>query len=481
MAQGVYPIQESPLHLNRTLSEMVADRLTKANAVAQEQKNPYVGQRELEALLMDKLKNKYYGREKESEIGLRGAQAHHLNTESQYIPLDSMVKANTSLRGNSRFGKSYEFMKALNAMDIGSRSAWIAQHQVEWNQMLSDVSSGNSANGGNLDNNNQYAENMIMQEMQKLNAGRQPLSAQGIPASNMQQAGQLGQGSPLGSSIATHLSNEMNNPNQPKPSLATSMMNTLPIEDQPKSDDPDIAAAQELTQKARFSSNASQTQQIQDMSLLNATRKSNTAANNNRADGAKVLDLFLKESRTPENIDKFKNVAEHYSGQSGQWKASLESQLPESMQSDAYKDYIWYTTQFQKAVTSTVKQMEKLNGDQRQITSLNQLTDVLHDPKLGGKGALKTFNDAIGTLQDMSTAIFKASEIPQAKGIYKRMYGLPDKYKEYVPSSERESSDSDMIKVKVNGKEEKIHRSQLEDLKRDAAKANITVEVGAEE
>lgn len=83
MVQGVYPVLDSPLKLSQTMSEMVRDRLTRSQAAEQEAKNPYVGQRELEALLMDKLKNKYYGREKESEIGLRGAQAGHLGSETQ--------------------------------------------------------------------------------------------------------------------------------------------------------------------------------------------------------------------------------------------------------------------------------------------------------------------------------------------------------------------------------------------------------------
>lgn len=82
MAQGIYPIQESPLNLSKTLSEMVADRYTRAQAMAQEQKNPYIGQRELEALIADKLKNKWYEPNIRSEIGLRGAQAGHLGEET---------------------------------------------------------------------------------------------------------------------------------------------------------------------------------------------------------------------------------------------------------------------------------------------------------------------------------------------------------------------------------------------------------------
>lgn len=66
----------------QSYADLIAARLNKSKAEEQEQKNPYVGQRELEALLMDRLKNKWYEPNIRSEIGSRGAQANLANEEA---------------------------------------------------------------------------------------------------------------------------------------------------------------------------------------------------------------------------------------------------------------------------------------------------------------------------------------------------------------------------------------------------------------
>lgn len=73
---GIWGEPHNPIDAGvRTYGDLITAQLNKSKANEQEAKNPYVGQRELEALLMDRLKNKWYEPNIKSEIGSRNAQA----------------------------------------------------------------------------------------------------------------------------------------------------------------------------------------------------------------------------------------------------------------------------------------------------------------------------------------------------------------------------------------------------------------------
>lgn len=82
-----FPVLKSPLNLSQTLSEAIADRYTRANAVKQEKLNPYVSDTARADLAKKILENEWYGKDKASEIGLRGATGRHYaeeDTNSRY-------------------------------------------------------------------------------------------------------------------------------------------------------------------------------------------------------------------------------------------------------------------------------------------------------------------------------------------------------------------------------------------------------------
>lgn len=449
-------------------------RAQAAAAAKQEALNPNVAREQLADILKKEIENKYAPRDKEAtikgqelanqylpqekdtEAQLRRSQSRHLNAQSDYIPLDSFIKANDSLRANSRFGKNYEFIRSINAMDSGPRAAWIAQHQDEWNQRLSDLASDQSGSGS-TSNNDSIAEAILKNELLKISKNFNPnvsnsniSNANAITRANQDQnkydqTHNIAQ--PNVAPSGTPLPNTGNAPvtNNRSP-IQESIAKTLPVEDQPKSNDPDIQQAQNDLNKAKFSSTRSQTEQIRDMGLINASLKNSSAANKSRVDGAKVTENFLKNLRTPENIKILKNVAK-MSGQTGAASRKVQEYLPAALQSDAYKDYLYYEREIVPTFSNLIKQMEKLNGDQRQRAELNKMTNILYSPELGEKDAIKAFNRSIANLQDMSHSIFDSVEIPGAKGVFKRSYNLPDKYKEYIPPNEKKtSSKSDLDK-----------------------------------
>lgn len=401
--------------------------------------------------IYQQLVNKYTPEDYETTFANRRANTRLENLRSDFLPLEKYVDANNSLSKSSRSGGSYEFLKALNAMPAVQRGSWIAEHQDEYNQMLADASQGSS--GGESTRQN-VLQDLIFKEIQKRtgynpqNVSSSVTTTQSNQSMDQPDIKQMVQPSPQQTQSYKDMQrNQVGQQQIPRtgpqsPVQSSVMQHVLPAEDRPKSDDPDIQKAQQDLNKAKFSSSQDQNDRIRDVGLMNVNRKLNSSFNNNRADGAKVFDNFLKNVRTPENLERFRNVAK-LSGQTGEIERWVESKLPASMQSQAYKDFNWYQDEFQSAVTSTIKQMEKLNGDQKQIAALKALTSILYSPNLGTEDSIKAFNEGIRTLQQMSKSIFDSSEIPGSKGLYKRMYDLPDVYDNYVPLKADSKSDID--------------------------------------
>lgn len=409
-----------------------------AAAAEQEAKNPYVGQRELEALLMDQQKNKWYAPNIQSEIGLRGAQTNLANVNAQFTPLDSYSKAAAALRTSSRQERATDWIRAVELLPVKDRGNYLAQHAAEYQQAIADLSGNNTASGGAPQN---PMEQALMNEVQKQSGYSAPSTSGGrMPMPTQQQSMQPNQMLNSNPNVEANLS--------PARNIENAVMNTLPPEDRPPSNDPDIKAAQDKLNQARFSATPDQAKQLADYGTMNSIRGLNTQYQNGRADGAKVLELFLRDMRTPDNIARIQSAAKE-AGNLSKWERHVQSLLPASMQSQSYKDLLWFEDTFQNGVTNTVKQMEKLNGDKTSIARLEQLSKILYDSRLGSKDALKTFNESIRTLQKMSDSVFDASEPKYAKGIYKRMYGLPSEYDNYIPGESTKTNEPSLADNKA--------------------------------
>lgn len=83
---------------------------------------------------------------KQAQTPYLQANTERLKQETQFLPLDTLIKAQQSAQQGSRFGGAYQLSKALQTMSPAARQLWIAQHQAEYNQMLNDLGDKNSAN-----------------------------------------------------------------------------------------------------------------------------------------------------------------------------------------------------------------------------------------------------------------------------------------------------------------------------------------------
>ena len=460
-----FPVLKSPLNLSQTLSEAIADRYTRANAVKQEKLNPYVSDTAKADLAHKILENQYYGRDKESEINQRTANSRHLNVESDFIPVESYIKANNSLRANSRFGTTHELVKLLNTMDPAERAAWRSQHPAEWAELLNDSANGISSNG-KTNNNDNEAEQILKNELRRIQAGNinRPAMTNNIMPStqsmnsnahmNTDNMSRHDLVSRANADQATYdqknnipnnqsiISNQNANPRIP---LNQAVVGTLPIENQPTSNDPLVADVQQKLNNRIFETTPNQAEQLKNAAIQTSLLKSTSAFNKGRLEGAKVAEIWLQENRTPKIMDRIRNTAE-FAGQWGQKRAAVEAHLPESLQSQAFKDSKWFHKEFVPNMSNVIKQMEKLTGDQKQRQELHDMMDILTDPDLGPKGALQAFNRAVESLQTMSDSIFSAVENKDTKGFFKKMYGLPPKkYDEYIPSEDKQPASGKSI------------------------------------
>lgn len=83
---------------------------------------------------------------KQAQIPYLQANTEKLNQEAQFMPLETLMKAQQSAQQGSRFGGAYQLSKGLQAMSPAARQLWISQHQDEYNQMLLDLGNQSSNN-----------------------------------------------------------------------------------------------------------------------------------------------------------------------------------------------------------------------------------------------------------------------------------------------------------------------------------------------
>lgn len=126
--------------------------------------------------------------ETRARIPLLGAQTSLTNEQAQYLPLETLIKAQQANQSSNRFGQSYQLAKTLSEMSPAARSTWIANNQSSYNEMLANI-----ANGKN--NQESFITPQIMQKyfpgLQSQQSGNQQMqqAPQQMPGTQMQQPG----------------------------------------------------------------------------------------------------------------------------------------------------------------------------------------------------------------------------------------------------------------------------------------------------
>lgn len=82
----------------------------------------------------------------QGKIPQEQASANLSNVTAQYMPLDSLVKAQMAVNSNQRFGAAYQLQQMLSRMPPASRATWEAQNQGQYNDMLATIGNSGTAN-----------------------------------------------------------------------------------------------------------------------------------------------------------------------------------------------------------------------------------------------------------------------------------------------------------------------------------------------
>lgn len=291
--------------------------------------------------------NQWYAPNMQADIGLKGANTRNVNENTRLMPLDTLIKAQTASQQSSRFGASYEMARALNAMDPAARSAWIAQNQEPYNQMIADL--------GNKQNTNLITPQILGQYfpgMQMPNQQPNPMGGIAAPPPGMPpQPGGMQPTQP-----------GQPNPGAPAAGLAAPMPPTAP------------AIPLGNQQVGRFKpSTPEQVAQVQTASEMAANNKLTTAATRRQMEGAVQVQKIVND---PGVINQAEN-ASMYAGARGRGKVALDALSQKNPA--AYEDYKAFTKTTMVLLENRIKTLDQMGGTDKQREELHGLYNKAMD------------------------------------------------------------------------------------------------------
>ncbi len=117
---------------------------------------------------------------KQAQTPYLQAQTAKTNQATQLAPLESLIKVQQANQAGSRFGGAYQLSKALSELSPPVRTAWIAEHQAAYNQMLTTL--------GNQENSSILNPNLISQFLPVLVKSNISSSSNQLPSPSNFQA-----------------------------------------------------------------------------------------------------------------------------------------------------------------------------------------------------------------------------------------------------------------------------------------------------
>ena len=167
------PQQANPLGIGLTTGQNLYQQGINNRSLAQANQQALQGQALANALAQLKLNLAPQTLEadlayKQAQVPYLQANTQKLNQETQLAPLASLIKVQQTNQSGSRFGGAYQLAKALSELSPPVRTAWIAEHQDAYNQMLSNL--------GNKDNPTLLTPNVVKQFLPVINGNMDNLS-----------------------------------------------------------------------------------------------------------------------------------------------------------------------------------------------------------------------------------------------------------------------------------------------------------------
>lgn len=189
--------------LNQYLPQSEQERVLAAQLANQKSQAelPYAGPQAQANVGLTNAQAGYYGQEakwlgprSQAEIGLQNAQAGYYGKETEFLPFKYAIDMANTQRMANRFGPAFDLAKTLQAMPQATRSAWIAQNQEAYNQMMADMANGVQQRGAgmgllNPDFINQYLPGALPSSQNNSLFNSALSNAQANPTANLFSAG----------------------------------------------------------------------------------------------------------------------------------------------------------------------------------------------------------------------------------------------------------------------------------------------------
>lgn len=375
----------------------------------------------------------WYGPKAQSDIGLQGAQAGKMRTETQFMPLEYAIKGAQAANSQDRFGGSYQLSKTLMTMSPSGRDEFRAQNPGAWNQMLTDL--GNKA----VDQKKGAGANVLEGQLKKFFPGSDESMA--IPANKYQalSAGANGQGiqaqlNPQG------LQQALQQPAQQGQIPLNERLNQMQSSQQVA---PQLSADQELANVVpnakEFRSTPANEETQKNISEYTVNDKMISPLQKKRRDSAITMEAWYAPNQK-EYAAKIKNAAD-YAGLVGSGKRVSDEWLNKNQNKVA--DYDWYMNVFAPNSANQIKMMEQMGATDYQRKELNDMIKVMGDIKSNPTRAIAGVNNFMKTMQDVSDAVMVGAE-PVHKGVTRKFAGIPKlegNYVEGVPSITKQQTE----------------------------------------
>lgn len=185
-----------------------------------------------------------------------------------------------------------------------------------------------------------------------------------------------------------------------------------PVTDQPVAASPPPAAAP-------YDQTPKQTAAQELVNLNMANRDSITNQQRARVDSAVALEKWLQNAQK-QYAPRIHNALS-YAGTIGKGKKVIDMLRLKSPQT--YQDYLWYKQVFTPNFINQVRMMERMGVTDKQRGELNRMFSDVEKISVDPRAARKLFNKMIGSMQDISDAVFQAGE-PINKGITRKLHNL---------------------------------------------------------
>lgn len=338
---------------------------TLANDTLQQQlnmlkmKNQAIQNQYLPQTIQEKIQNAITsGKLMQAQIPETQARTNLTNVQAKFEPLRQLIAAQNSTNSMSRFGAAYQLSRTLQNMAAPARQAWIAQHQDEYNQMLSDLGAKN---------NNQ--QSLITPELLKQffpNLTTNQPQASGTPTQNIKET--------LGNAL-----------------------NAGAPQNQP------------------FASTPEQTAQTQLANELAANKELTTGASRTRYEGAISASNLLNQPV----VNKSFNVLSNYSGLEGKTRAQLQRLMNPEEWAD-YSSAANQLSGILSGSIKALESMPTSNEGLRKAQNFfEQAQDALWTSP---KAAMKFYNNGrelldaeAKSLQATANPLFNVNRLPESK------------------------------------------------------------------